>query len=298
MPPRESFQVRFSGCRAVRVSHSSPNRRSRTVRRTSMACCSMSAASATTTSMRPRCRNYAEWLAEQTLLQFGDVRALSSAITDVDGMLRVLGKAPEHFRPGDSMTINTLAQICRQMLTESMDAADRTLASKVQDWAPSPLRASLNSAGGYEDWLIAEQVPLVTRKQRASCGRQARRRSRHFRHSHRAWSLQIASASGPCATREGWLRLLSPPDRKQFEAQLLEARRGLELRIAEDMARNFASLPSTYEAFEQLDGMLREHQQALQPYRARAGSAALQDAYEAAAAERAGNVVARLSRRS
>jgi len=64
----------------------------------------------------------------------------------------------------------------------------------------------------------------------------------------------------------------------------------LVLRIAEDIARNLASLPSTYEAFEQLDSMLREHQQALEPYRARAGSAALQDAYEAAAAERAGKL--------
>ena len=49
-------------------------------------------------------------------------------------------------------------------------------------------------------------------------------------------------------------------------------------------------MPSTNGAFEQLDEMLREHEQALQPYQASAGSTVLQDAYDAAAAERAGQL--------
>ncbi|UVC13338.1 hypothetical protein [Mesorhizobium onobrychidis] len=236
----------------------------------------------------PRCRIYAEWLAEQTLLQFGDVRALSSAITDVDGMLRVLGKAPEHFRPGDSMTINTLAQICRQMLTESMDAADRTLASKVQDWVPSPLRASLNSAGGYEDWLIAEQVPLVTRKQQQALDDKL---AEIAALPAQPQSLELADREREQTSRntEGWLRLLSPPDRKHNSRHSFSTL-GEGLNCASPKAWPGISLPCHRRTrrFEQLDGMLREHQQALQPYQARAGSAALQDAYEAAAAERAG----------
>ncbi|RYG11426.1 MAG: hypothetical protein EON92_10575, partial [Burkholderiales bacterium] len=235
------------------------------------------------------CRTYAEWLAGQTLLQFGNVATLSSAITDVDGMLRVLGKAPEHFRAGDSTTMNILAQVCRQLLTESMDAADRTLAARVQDWAPAPLRSSLTNAGGYEHWLIAEQVALVARKQQQAMDEKL---AMVAALPARPQSLQLADREREQTMRntEGWLRLLSPDVRKQFEAQLIEARRGLEVRIAEVMAESFASVSSTYEAFEQLDEMLRGHQQTLQPYQAGAASTVLQEAYDAAAAERAGQL--------